>query len=148
MKSQNIPNWTVWIIQVLKFSLTLCTKVLIMKNEIYCIHSDQGATLQKQILRKCSNTIWNVLKCRFGCNTDEDQQHSLTTCIPVLSKLPRKQIIFNNIFENVTKQSEAICILSQINKTRVEMMDKFLPGETSIARTRARSRKVDGAVPK
>ena len=57
-------------------------------------------------------------------------------------------IVFDNIFENITKQKEAVFALSQINKTRLELIDKFLPGETSTARTRARSRTVDGAVPK
>lgn len=44
------------------------------------------------------------LKCRFGCNIDEDQQHSLTSCIPVVSKFTRKHIFLDSIFEIISKQ--------------------------------------------
>ena len=87
-------------------------------------------------------------ECRFGCKTEEDQKHSLTTCSQVISKSTSKNVFFENMFENVTKQKEVTSVLSLIDKTRSDMIDKFLPGETRFARTRARSYIVDGAVPK
>ena len=79
----------------------------------------------------------NDLKCRFQCNSDEDQKHLVTMCDPVLSQLTTRYVNYDDIFESVTQQKEVVSVFLEITKLRTKMIDKLLPGEDDIARTRA-----------
>ena len=66
----------------------------------------------------------NNMSCRFGCQVNESQEHSLTQCTPVSADSGN----FSDIFETVTKQKQAIKQFSKIDQEREHKL-KHLPGD-------------------
>ena len=61
----------------------------------------------------------NDLKCIFNCPDDEDQIHSFTKCLPILSRVNNAyHVSYQNIFGTLQDQKQTIKVFIQIKKTR------------------------------
>ena len=67
----------------------------------------------------------NNMSCRFGCQVNESQEHSLTQCTPVSGD---SNVNFSDIFESVTLQKQAIEQFLKIDQEREDKI-KHLPGD-------------------
>ena len=65
----------------------------------------------------------NDMKCRVGCNTEENQFHIFEECTPILNILgPGKNIKLNKIYGTLEEQISMIDILVQIEDIRVKLI--------------------------
>ena len=70
------------------------------------------------------------LNCRFGCLTNEDQNHIFSECQEIQSQLNHKgNINIDYIYQDLDKQLEVIHILTHIDQVRWNLKDKLLPGD-------------------
>ena len=60
------------------------------------------------------------LKCSLGCNSDEDQRHIFEQCEVIKSHLHMK--LYDNIFQDSTKQKEAISVFLMLEERRKELL--------------------------
>ena len=72
----------------------------------------------------------NNLKCRFGCLTNEDQNHIFSECQEIQSQLNHKgNVNIEYIYQDIDKQLDIIPILTHIDQVRWKLQDKLLPGD-------------------
>lgn len=74
----------------------------------------------------------NDTQCRFGCLTQEDQNHALLECQPLIRKLKQNTVIeYSSIFSSLDKQLEAVKFLKYVDQIRDHMKNHILPGGCS-----------------
>ena len=86
----------------------------------------------------------NNIKCNFGCNEDEDQEHIFTRCEPILKKVTSKNVKYEDIFKDVDAQKEIVEHFARIEEERNKAMEALSPGGEQ-ARTRASQTSLDYA---
>ena len=86
----------------------------------------------------------NKIKCNFGCNEDEDQEHTFMRCEPIKANVISKKVEYGDIFKETSKQKEAIEHFLKIETERIKAMEALLPGREQ-ARTHASLTSLDYA---
>ena len=86
----------------------------------------------------------NQIKCNFGCNEDEDQEHIFMRCEPIKKNVTSKNVEYGDIFKDMDKQKESIEHFLKIEAERIKAMEALLPGREQ-ARTHASLTSVDYA---
>ena len=73
----------------------------------------------------------NDTSCVFGCSAIETQEHALTQCQPILTKIENSiNLPYTNIFGSLQEQLEIIPKLYQVEVTRLHMNEHLIPGAT------------------
>ena len=72
----------------------------------------------------------NNIECIFKCPQIEDQLHSFTACIPILSQVENAHSVqYENIFGSLPDQKETIKVFLRIEQTRQHVKKyHFSPG--------------------
>merc|ERR1711989_283291 len=70
----------------------------------------------------------NQIKCSFGCNEDEDQEHTFVRCEPIKANVISKNVEYGDIFKETSKQKEVIEHFLKIETERIKAMEALLPG--------------------
>ena len=71
-------------------------------------------------------------QCRFCCLTEEDQNHALLECQPLIRKHKQNTVIeYSSIFLSLDKQIEAVKFLKYVDQIRDHMKNHILPGGCS-----------------
>ena len=86
----------------------------------------------------------NQIKCNFGCNEDEDREHTFMRCEPLKKNVTSKNVEYGDIFKDMDKQKESIEHFLKIEAERIKAMEALLPGREQ-ARTHASLTSVDYA---
>ena len=73
----------------------------------------------------------NHTLCSLGCPDIEDQEHIFTKC-GQLKAISQSQpaVSYSYIYDDITKQKEAILVFMRIDKTRLHIKKHLLPGGT------------------
>ena len=86
----------------------------------------------------------NQIKCNFGCNEKEDQEHIFMRCEPIIKNVTSKKVEYGDIFKERDKQKETVEHFVKIEEERIKALEALLPGREQ-ARTRASLTSLDYA---
>ena len=94
------------------------------KSLLYCLRSHCHKA--KYNFKKMHR---NNTSCVFGCSAIETQEHALTQCQPILTKIENSfNMPYTNIFGSLQEQLEIIPKLYQVEVTRLHMKEHLIPG--------------------
>ena len=106
---------------------TYLTEKTTTNKEKYLLYSLRSRSHEAKVNFKNMNK--HDLQCRFGCKTNESQEHIFIQCTKLkeASQMPQN-IDYEDIFKDVSRQTNAIKAFILIEATREDLKKKLLPG--------------------